>query len=169
MKIYLIGFMGAGKSYLGKLLAERLSLPFFDFDTLIEQKTKRSITDIFKISGEETFRDYETELLTQLNEYGVIATGGGIIERAENRVLLKNRAHITVWLNTEWHTIQRRLSLPQQTQSIRPKVDQLSTTELYELWRRRLPLYEEVADLTNTDGMIENLESQILELHKAHL
>ena len=75
--VYIIGYMGVGKTTLAKLLAEQLQLPFLDTDLEIEQQEKRSIAEIFKKEGEFHFRMLETELLKQYNSKGVVACGGG--------------------------------------------------------------------------------------------
>ena len=79
-KIFLIGFMGSGKSTLGKKLANKLNQPFYDLDALIEQKEKKTITEIFEEKGEECFRNIERETLQELtdnNSSFVLALGGG--------------------------------------------------------------------------------------------
>ena len=77
--IYLVGLMGAGKSTVGKQLARRLKLDFYDSDRVIVERTGVPIATIFEIEGEEGFRDRETQVLEELSQYTgcVIATGGG--------------------------------------------------------------------------------------------
>ena len=84
--IILIGFMGCGKSTIGRKLAEDLSMDYYDIDAFIEENTKMSIPEIFKKAGENWFRDQEAFALSCLTdaENRVIATGGGIVEREEN-------------------------------------------------------------------------------------
>ena len=99
MKISLIGPMAAGKSTVGKLLAQHLTWPFYDTDSLIETEMQCSISDIFKHHGEAKFRQLETLTLQKLfstPENCIIATGGGIIHNPENRQLL--RTHSAVFL-----------------------------------------------------------------------
>ncbi len=89
--IYLIGLSGSGKSSIGRALANRLGLPFFDCDTLIEEASGERISTLFALHGENAFRDYETRVLAKLSEReqsAVIATGGGIVVRPENRRLI---------------------------------------------------------------------------------
>lgn len=106
--IYLVGFMGSGKSTIGEKLAERLGLKFMDTDIQIEKQTMKKITDIFADQGEDGFREIEHQILiaTRTKDY-IIATGGGIIEREDNRAWLANQ-HV-VYLKTSWETINRRL------------------------------------------------------------
>lgn len=107
--IFLIGFMGSGKSTIGKKLAEKLDLEFIDTDHQIEQQAKKKIKAIFAEEGEGAFRNIEHQVLTGMPARGyVIATGGGIIEREENRVWLTNK-HV-VFLKTNWETIKKRLA-----------------------------------------------------------
>ena len=93
-RIVLIGFMGTGKSTVGKALAAALRLPFFDTDSLVEETAGKTIGDIFLTEGEESFRRQESAALdTALaSSAAVIATGGGIILRAENREKIKEKA-----------------------------------------------------------------------------
>jgi len=86
MKIYLVGFMGAGKTTVGGALAERLDMPFFDLDELVETAEKMSIKDIFAQQGEPFFRKRERDILraTRYLEEAVIATGGGTYTFEDN-------------------------------------------------------------------------------------
>ncbi|MCX5781873.1 MAG: shikimate kinase [Elusimicrobia bacterium] len=86
MNIVLTGFMGTGKSEVGKLLAEKLGRQFFDIDEIIEKETRMKISSIFKNKGEPYFRDLETKTikLVSLQNEAVIACGGGAVLRTEN-------------------------------------------------------------------------------------
>ena len=88
--IILIGPMGAGKSSLGKRLAKRLKRPFYDCDQYLEERTGVSITTIFELEGEQGFRQREHKILTELlsHDFGIIATGGGIVTESVNHALL---------------------------------------------------------------------------------
>lgn len=90
-QIALVGFMGSGKSTIGKTLAEKLGWDFLDTDCLIEQKSGKRIPEIFRESGEEGFRKWETEILQEIksNKKVVLATGGGVVLKEENRQILK--------------------------------------------------------------------------------
>jgi shikimate kinase len=97
--VFLIGFMGAGKSTVGRILAERLGLPFIDLDVLIAESAGRSIVEIFDAEGEQGFRDRESEALAALanSPSSVIACGGGVVLADENRRLLRERG-VVVYL-----------------------------------------------------------------------
>ena len=92
----LIGMPASGKSTVGKIIAEKLSLPFIDTDELIEKNAKMSIPDIFRTFGEEKFRDMEREAIKSISAVGgaVIATGGGAILRCENVEALKQNGRL---------------------------------------------------------------------------
>lgn len=89
--IFLVGFMGAGKSTVGRLIADRLGLPFIDLDERITVGAAASASEIFERHGEARFREIESEALLALDGAppSVVACGGGIVVRAENRSVLK--------------------------------------------------------------------------------
>lgn len=98
-QILLIGFMGAGKSTVGRLVAEKLGMPFVDLDALVEHDDGRSIGEIFEQDGERTFRALEARALETLESAPptVVGCGGGVVLSDANRVLLK-RLGIVVYL-----------------------------------------------------------------------
>ena len=100
--IVLVGFMGSGKSTLGKILHKRISYHLVDTDHLIEEQAGKNISEIFKSEGEEHFRNLETQLLRDMLKSGcnhhIISTGGGMILREENRALLRQLGFV-VWLS----------------------------------------------------------------------
>jgi shikimate kinase len=115
VNLYLIGMMGAGKSTLGKALAAQLGYRFIDTDTVIEQATGQSITELFA-AGEAAFRELETQVLGQVAAYPkmTIATGGGIILKRQNWSYLRHG--IVVWLDAPIEVLCDRL----QTDTTRP-------------------------------------------------
>ena len=103
--------MGSGKTEVGKRLAQRLGYAFLDTDKLIEEKTGKSISEIFREEGESSFRELETEVIKNLSGITgyIISTGGGIVIREENILSLKNIG-LVVWLKTSPETIINRIS-----------------------------------------------------------
>lgn len=137
--IYLIGFMGSGKTTIGKKISRELQLDFADMDEVIEKGLNKSIPMIFKDKGEAYFRIQETVVLKQL-KVPIIATGGGIIERSENRIFMKENG-IIIYLRTSFTEIQNRL----KDDNERPLWVNGDSKKLYE---KRIPLYENIADFT---------------------
>ncbi|HEY9624349.1 MAG TPA: shikimate kinase [Crinalium sp.] len=107
--LYLIGMMGSGKTTVGKVLAKRLGYQFFDTDAVIEKAAGQAITEIFATSGEDAFRELETNVLSQLSPYKnlAIATGGGIVLRRKNWSYLHHG--VTVWLDVPVEHLYKRL------------------------------------------------------------
>ena len=111
MRIFLIGFMGSGKTHLGKELSKKLAIPFFDLDEKIVEHAGKSISQIFEEKGEECFRLLEKEvlyLLTESHETFVMATGGGAPCFYNNIDYLKKKG-IVVWLNCSVDCLYNRL------------------------------------------------------------
>lgn len=107
-----MGFMGAGKTTVGRKLAKTLSWEFIDTDEWIEKEQGKKISDIFAESGETAFRDMETELLKNLQErdgHFVLSIGGGMPVREENRALLQSLGTV-VYLKTSKEEIIKRVS-----------------------------------------------------------
>ena len=143
--LVLVGMMGAGKSAVGRQLAQRLGLPFLDADTEIEKAAGCSIAEIFEQYGEAHFRDGERRVIARLVDDGpiVLATGGGAFMDPETRALLKEKA-LTVWLNADfdilWDRVSRRTHRP-LLQTADPK------GTLKRLMTERYPVYGN-ADIT---------------------
>lgn len=109
--LILIGFMGTGKTTVGKALADRLKLPLVDTDQEIEKKAGKRISELFQEFGEEGFRDLESQVLRQVlaGEPGVVTTGGGIVLRSENVRMMKESGWV-VALHASEEEILRRLT-----------------------------------------------------------
>lgn len=110
-KIFLLGFMGCGKSTLGKKLANKLGFQFFDLDKCIEEKVQMSITDIFKTKGEEQFRKLESEELINIlnsNDNYIVALGGGAPCFNENMDLI-NKSGTSIYLKYNEGILASRL------------------------------------------------------------
>lgn len=109
--LILIGFMGTGKTTIGKRVAKSLGFKFVDTDLLIVKKAGKSIPKIFEEVGEDAFRDLETEVLRECGQKTdqVISTGGGIVIRPGNLEILKASGYV-IWLKAETDTIFERVS-----------------------------------------------------------
>jgi shikimate kinase len=154
MNLVLIGYRGTGKSSVARLLALRLAREWVDADAEIELRAGRSIAAIFDDSGEEGFRKLEAEVLGELLnnpqpvEGRIIAAGGGVVLRAENRELL-TRSATCVWLRASPETIALRIAADDSTASRRPALTTLGRQEeIVRLLSTRAPLYEACATLS---------------------
>lgn len=140
-KVYLVGFMGCGKSAIGKRLSFYTKLPFYDMDHEIVQKTGLTIPQIFATYGEEKFRDMETEFLqTFRDEMCIIATGGGVAMRKENRKLMRESG-LVFFLDAPFRDIWRRIA----TDKNRPIVQRSTRAEVEKLYLKRYNAYKESA------------------------
>ncbi len=144
--IFLTGFMGAGKTTIGQMLAHRLQLPFMDQDKLIIEKEKMPISMIFERSGEEGFRKLENEMLKTISvSPAVISTGGGVVLKKENRELM-NKKGVTIYLYCGPSQTEKRL----ENDSSRPLLAKNKKASITELMERRLPFYLEADYTINT-------------------
>ena len=143
--IVLIGFMGAGKSSVGRRLEKSTGFPRFDTDEMIAAKFGLSVPRIFEVHGEDVFRDAESEMLRQLDsrEPSIIVTGGGIVLRTTHRELLRQLGTV-VYLHADEETLFERISRRASRPLLRTDDPRATMKQLLE---RRLPLYEEIADL----------------------
>ena len=160
--IFLIGMPGAGKSTIGKILSENLFLPFYDADIYLESSIGKSISSLF-IQGEDIFRDIETEILKKLAlKKAIIATGGGVIVRKENRELLKKEGFV-FFIDRKIEDIKKDIQ-----KEYRPLLRKgVSLESLYE---ERFPLYKEVADFhilnkVRISEVIDEIQEKIKQLH----
>jgi shikimate kinase len=151
--VALVGYRGAGKTTVGRLLAARLGWDFLDADEALEAETGVSIPTIFATEGEPAFRDREAGVLRRLTSRDrlVLATGGGAVLREENRAALR-RFGAVVWLRTDPQTLRRRLGAGGAAG--RPALTAAGTlAEIDAVLAAREPLYREVADVAiDTDG-----------------
>ena len=140
----LVGLSGVGKSSVSRLLAERLGWPLRDIDALIVQSEARAIAQIFAEAGEPHFRDLESAVLAHALSGGpsVISTGGGIVVRPENRVLLRERAFV-VWLDAPTETLVARLLAHDEARPLVAGADPAARLE--SLRSARAGLYADVA------------------------
>jgi shikimate kinase len=143
--IVLVGLMGAGKSTVGRRLAQKLGLPFRDADNEIESAAGMSIPDIFATHGEEYFRDGERRVIARLLQEGpmVLATGGGAFMNEETRARIAEHG-ISIWLRADLDVLMRRVR-KRATRPLLQNADPEGT--MRQLMEKRHPIYA-LADLT---------------------
>jgi len=161
--IALIGFMGAGKTAIGKLLAEKLNKKLIELDSLIELKAEKPIARIFKEDGEIAFRQLEIEVTKDVarDKNQVIACGGGIVLNKINIDRLKEEG-IVVYLTASPEVILQRVSADN---TVRPLLENNNKTlTIRELLKFREPFYERAADIKiDTSKLdIESITEQII-------
>lgn len=148
--IVLTGFMGTGKTEVGKILAQRVGYTFLDADSIIEQEQKMAIIEIFQRFGEPYFRDIETDVIRRLSERDkvVISTGGGAVLRQENMDNLRKKG-IIVCLTASPETILKRTS-NERSRPLLQVEDPLK--KIKELLEFRKPYYERSDIMIDTEG-----------------
>lgn len=136
--VFLIGYMGCGKTTLGEVLARQMGLPFIDLDEYIERKQGATIVEIFDKMGEKRFRELETAALCDVAAMCdvIVGCGGGTPCHGDNMALM-NEAGTTVWLTTSLERITARLLLPEQKVK-RPKFANLPDEAFLPLVKREL-------------------------------
>lgn len=153
MKVFLIGMPGCGKTTLGKIAAKKLGMEFADMDKEIEKAEGRSISDIFKLYGEEYFRDAETKMLRGEvlgDEDKIISTGGGIVVKEENIEILQNSGAEVIFIDRPPEYIEADIEC-----SKRPLMKN-GADAVYKLYRQRYARYERACTtkiINNSDLM----------------
>ena len=160
MRLYLTGYMGAGKSTLGRKIAKRTELPFLDTDKMVEEAEGAEVADIITYAGEEYFRKAERRALEQTAEFenAIISTGGGLPVWGDNQAWMAERG-VSVYLKRSPEQIISRLS-PHGRQK-RPKFRGLNDEELLQVMREHLaerePIYEK-ADIVMDCSVLSDWE-----------
>lgn len=144
-QIYLCGFMGCGKSTVGKQLAKQTGKPFIDLDKYIVEQNNMTIPEIFEKYGEEYFRQLETDSLRQLasTSASIIALGGGTLMRKENVEIAKENGKI-IFLNPPFSICYSRI----KNDKNRPLVVSNTREQLYQLYRKRQKIYKAASDIS---------------------
>lgn len=166
--IVLIGMMGAGKSTIGRQVADQLGVPFRDADREIELAAGRTIQEIFAEFGEEHFRSGERRVIARLleDEPFVLATGGGAFMDAETRAVIKEKA-VSIWLRAEFDVLWARVS----KRSHRPLLKTADPQQtLRDLMSARYPTYE-MADITvdSADAPKDETATLVIDALKAFM
>jgi shikimate kinase len=149
-RVTLIGYRGTGKSTIAALVASRLGCDWVDADTVLESRLATTIAALVRDRGEPAFRDAEAGILADLlgSFRGVVATGGGVVLRPDNRALLLETGRPVVWLTAPADVIRSRLAADPSTRDRRPALtadDPLAEVEA--ALAARQPLYTECADV----------------------
>ena len=154
MRVYLVGFMGAGKTTAGRALARRMGALFVDLDARIEAAAGLTVAEIFARHGEGHFREEESRQLAATSAFSdvVVAAGGGTFERETNRATIAELG-VSVFLDARWDDVLRRLPGKREERPLFRTPEQA-----LDLYRRRLPSYR-LADLTVVPGPGEDAET----------
>ena len=161
--ISLIGFMGCGKTTVGQILAKKLGYSFKDIDTVIEEREGKTVSEIFRLKGEQDFRALEKSVLSEIQQEknNVYACGGGIVLDPDNRDTL-SRNSLVIWLYVSLESCLQRID-----RSSRPLLDTEDRGEKPEvLFQTRIPHYARAADLVvmskrNPEKTAENIYEEI--------
>ena len=162
--LYLCGFMGCGKTTIGREFSKKQGRHYLDLDQLIVQSQGRTIPEIFAQEGEEGFREIEQKILLSTQEYkrAVIATGGGILTRRENGAIC-NRLGILVFLDLPFEDCYRRIAGDRN----RPLVMQNTKEQLNALFDRRRAVYLEESGLVlDARGSVQEIVARLEEALK---
>ena len=168
VKIFLVGFMGCGKTHWGQRLAEKLTLPFFDLDLQIEEKEEKNITEIFAAQGEEHFRLLEKDVLhlvTESHDSFIMATGGGTPCFYNNIDYMKAQG-VVVWINCPVDCLHGRLLKEKEK---RPLIRDLSDDQLHayitKKYADRKIYYRQASVIIDGENLtLENLLNKIVHI-----
>lgn len=155
--------MGSGKTTVGKMVAERLDIPFMDTDSILQQRLGRPTAQLFKMYGEQNFRDHETAVLRSLEPMqAVLATGGGIVIRDANWVELKRLGHV-VYLDVAADQVAKRLEASKRK---RPLLEREDWKEfLVNLMEQRRSMYQKAdSTIVVQDDDFEKVVGQVIAL-----
>lgn len=156
-RLTLIGYRGTGKSTVAAALARRLGCEWRDADAVLEEKVGSSITRLARERGEPFFRDEESAVLARLlaDFNGVLATGGGVVLKSQNRDLLRAQGRPIVWLTAAADVIRSRLACDPTTGDRRPALSGTDPlAEVASALETREPLYRQCADATFDTGTL---------------
>ena len=159
--IYLVGFMGAGKSSVGIILAQRMGWPFVDLDTVIEAGQGATIREIFEQAGETFFRQVEHAALVEVTRKGpaVIALGGGTFVQKPNFDLIRQTRGATIWLDCPIEELWKRCSTMDNRPLFRDR------ESFFKLFEQRLPYYRQAEfRIATGEQSPEDIAQEILSL-----
>ena len=163
-RIFLIGYMGAGKTTLGKALARRMNLSYIDTDQYIEKRYHKKISEIFAAEGEERFRNIEHRVLLEVSEFEdvIVSTGGGLPCFNDNMAVM-NDLGTTVYLETSVEELSARLEV---SRNVRPVLKNRSGDDLKEFIKesldKRRQFYEQAKICFNAEQMYDDKDVDLL-------
>ncbi len=169
--IYIIGFMGVGKTNFGNILSKKLKLPFFDMDRLLEDVFKMSVEDYFSKFGEEAFRREEAALLAILSEVGpcVISCGGGIVTHKENIFIMK-KSGIIVELYASLYTIKYNLRHSYKRPLLKDFFEKGEVLTLKKLFIERKDMYQGISDISiSRNKRVKSDFDRVIDLYLSYL
>lgn len=160
--IFLCGFMGCGKSAVGKILAQKICCEFYDMDKYITEKEKMEIPQIFAEKGEKYFRETETEAIRGLaGKQGVVACGGGAMLKKENAEIAAEKGNV-IYIEAPFAVCYSRI----KGDANRPIVMNNTREELEFIYESRVPVYRENSGITvSGDGTPEEIAERIFQNH----
>ncbi len=168
MKLFILGYMGSGKSTIGLLLAQKMQYNFIDLDVYIENKTKKTITEIFNIEGETKFRELEKQYLSEvINEENTVVALGGGTTCFNNNMDIINQSGTSIYLEMDAETLMERLSTAKNN---RPLIQNLNKAELKKFIKatleKRTPIYNQAniiikANKINKEGLVKMIIKKI--------
>ncbi|MCL1865965.1 MAG: shikimate kinase [Oscillospiraceae bacterium] len=162
--VFLCGFMGCGKSSCGKALSEKLKVGFIDTDEVIEATKNISVSEIFRIHGEEYFRELEkitVSLLCGIVKFGVISLGGGTLTVPNNAETIKSHG-LLVFIDTDFTVCYERI----KNDSTRPLAAETPRNNLESLYNKRKEVYTSHADfVVNGNSDIDTVVRSIITIH----
>ena len=159
--IVLVGVMGSGKSTVGRKLAKKLSLQFYDSDKMLEEKEGLSIMDIHEFMGKKYFQQKEEEIIKEIIGYGtiVLSTGGNSFMNENIRQIISEKA-ISIWLNIDLETIYERVS----RRNTRPELNMVENKKEFidEMMKKQAPIFEQADIKINGNVEIHHLVENII-------
>ncbi len=165
-RVFLIGYMGSGKTTIGRLLAEQLGFSFIDLDTYIENRFQKKVRDIFAQQGEEKFREIEHRMLAEVSEMEniVVSTGGGAPCFHDNMRLI-NESGISIYIKSSAKDLAKRLSKAKDKRPLlHGKTDEDLPLFIQEMLTAREPFYTQATYIINNNEKAETAVTEILNL-----
>lgn len=151
MKVFLIGFMGSGKSTVGKALAKRLQIPLVDSDHWIEAQTGSTVSELFEQEGETVFRNWERRFIETLPESPLIVSCGGGLPCFNNLMETLLQKGTVIYFETSESLLFKRLQYGTSRPLVSSLTDQQLEEQIHERLAKRAPIYEQAQHIIHTD------------------